>query len=61
MAVSERAQYLIEEFEWTRPRHGGDVEVAAPILELSPTYLERVLARANKEGAGVRYKSRKRS
>lgn len=44
---------LIDEFEWTRNRYGGDVTKAAPIFGMTPSGLEQVLRRANRENGEV--------
>ena len=46
---------LVEEFEWTRTRHGGYLELAAPIFGLSPEALEKRLRRARKNGIPVEF------
>ncbi len=56
MAMSEEVAHLVREFEWTRPRHGGDVEYAAPIFGMTPEGLDWALRRANDSGARVKYK-----
>jgi hypothetical protein len=41
---------VIAEFEWTVPRHGGNIAVAAQILGMTVVALERTLYRAKREG-----------
>ena len=46
---------LVAEFEWTRPRHGGDITVAAAIFGMTPEGIERALYRARKRGVEVEF------
>ncbi|MDO8308135.1 MAG: hypothetical protein Q7V58_07240 [Actinomycetota bacterium] len=46
---------FVEEFEWTRCRHGGIVTVAAPIFGLRPDALARRLYRARQGGFAVEF------
>lgn len=44
---------LVDEFEWTRPRHKGSVATAAPILSMRADTLARALQRAKAAGLAV--------
>lgn len=46
---------IVREFEWTRPRHGGVVRWAAPILGLSVVGLDQILVRARARGIAVEF------
>lgn len=46
---------LVAEFEWTRPRHGGDITVAAGIFGMTAEGIERALYRARKRGIDVQF------
>jgi len=46
---------LVREFEWTRPRHQGWVEVAAPIFGTTPGALEKQLRIARRMGIEVEW------
>jgi hypothetical protein len=48
--VSNEQDDFIEEFEWTRPRHGGLIINAAPIFDMRPEALARRLQRAKASG-----------
>ena len=41
---------LVAEFNWTRTRHGGRIDLAAPIFGVSAAALARRLQRARKAG-----------
>lgn len=55
MGVDPEVKDVIAEFEWTRPRHGGVLQFAAPILGLSVTALEQMFYRAIRQGAHVAF------
>lgn len=46
---------LIEEFEWTRCRHGGSISLAACIFGMNPAALKRRFERAKDLGIYVNY------
>lgn len=46
---------LIEEFEWTRCRHGGLLSIACRIFEVKPATLARRFERAKAAGIHVDY------
>ena len=46
---------IVREFEWTRPRHGGVVLFAAPVLGLSVAGLDQILVRARRRGIAVEF------
>jgi hypothetical protein len=46
---------LIDEFEWTRCRHGGLLSVAAHIFGINPEALARRFQRAKAQGIHVDY------
>lgn len=50
---------VVEDFEWTRPYHRGDVELAALRLGMSPTALEQALRRARRLGHHVEFRKGK--
>ena len=60
MPVTPDTQVLIDEFEWTRSRHGGEIVIAAPILGVTAHSLERLFYRAVKDGAVISFKPAKR-
>ena len=47
--------YFIQEFEHTRPRHGGNVTVAARIFGIRPEAVIRACERARKRGIVLHY------
>lgn len=51
-----RLQNVIEEFEHTRPAHGGMITVAAAKLDMTPQALQMVLYRARRRGAVVEFR-----
>lgn len=53
MSVDYSHEELVEEFEWTRCRHGGSVLLASPIFGISPEALEKRLRRARANGLAV--------
>lgn len=55
MPITPEVQFLINEFEWTKDRHGRRIEDAAPILGLKAKALERIFYRAVKEGAIISF------
>lgn len=57
--VSSELRHIIAEFEWTRPRHGGDLDKAAPIFGYTPGALEQMLYRARRQGFDVQFQSKK--
>lgn len=44
---------FVNEFEWTRSRHGGCIEVAALVFGVSSQAMEQRLYRARRAGFGV--------
>ena len=55
LPITPEVQFLIDEFEWTKDRHGRRVDEAAPILGLKAAALERIFYRAVKEGAVINF------
>lgn len=53
--LTSECRHVIAEFEHTRPRHGGRVEFAAPILNVSEALLEQLLYRAKRHGVDVKF------
>jgi hypothetical protein len=56
--ADDTARFLVEEFDHTRPRHGGYVEYAAPIFGMTPGALDKALHRARKRGFVTHYEMR---
>jgi hypothetical protein len=54
----EISRELVEEFNHTRPRHGGYIEYAAPIFGVTEASLEKALGRARQRGLPVRFERR---
>lgn len=48
-------EFFVQEFEHTRPRHGGNVTVAARIFAMRPDSVIRACERARKRGFRVEY------
>ena len=46
---------LVAEFNWTRPRHRGDLTLAAPIFGITPNALQKRLREAIKRGIEVEF------
>lgn len=57
--MSEEMDYrdLVQEFEWTMPRHGGFIQFAAPIFGISEKALDKRLRRARQHGFTVEFKT----
>lgn len=48
--MPKRMQEVLEDFEWTRPYHRGDLDIAAWRLGMTKNALEQHLSRARRRG-----------
>jgi transposase len=46
---------FVREFEWTRPRHGGQIQFAAVVFGVSVATVEKRLRRAQARGIEVEF------